>query len=112
MATNYIQPGDVLPLVAPYDVAAGAGMKIGSLFAVAQAAALSGAAVQGATTGVWQLKKTASQAWTVGEKVYWDDTNKECTDTASTHILIGVAVEAVGAGAGETLGKVRLGIVA
>lgn len=31
MATNYIQPGDVLTLAAPYAVASGAGMLVLSL---------------------------------------------------------------------------------
>lgn len=112
MATNFIQAGAVLSLLAPYDVAAGAGMLVGSLFAVAQKAALNGAAVEGATEGVWALAKAGSQAWTVGAKIYWDNTNKVCTNVATGNTLIGVAVAAVGSGAGETIGRVRLGIVA
>lgn len=105
---NFIQPGYVISVTAPYAVASGAGCLVGSLFGVATGAADNGAAVEIATTGVYDLKKVGSQAWTVGARVYWDDTNKECTTTASTNKLIGVAVAAVGSGAGETTGRVRL----
>ena len=59
-------------------------------------------------TGVYDLPKTASQAWTVGAKVYWDNTAKACTTTVGSNTLIGIAVLAVGGGAGETTGRVRL----
>lgn len=105
---NFIQPGDVLTLAAPYDVASGAGLLVGSLFGVASGAALSGANVEAVTRGVFDLAKAGSQAWTVGAKVYWDNSGKVCTTTSSGNTLIGVAVAAVGSGAGETIGRVRL----
>lgn len=105
---NYIQPGDVLTLAVPYDVASGDGMLVGSIFGVASTTAASGGVTEAAIVGVVDLKKVGSQAWTVGAPVYWDDTNKECTTTASGNAKIGVAVAAVGSGAGETLGRVRL----
>ncbi len=58
--------------------------------------------------GVFDINKVGSQAWTVGTKVYWDDTNKRCTTVATDNTLIGVAVEAVASGAGDTIGRVRL----
>lgn len=103
---NFIQPGDVLTVAAPANVASGAGVLVGSLFGVAAAAALSGAPVEIATRGVFDLPKVGSQAWTVGARVYWDGT--ACTTTASTNKLIGVAAAAVGSGAGETTGRVLL----
>jgi predicted RecA/RadA family phage recombinase len=105
---NYIQPGDRLAVIAPANVSSGAGVLVGSLFGVALATAISGAEVQIATEGVFDLVKAGSQAWTVGARIYWDDTAKACTTTASTNKLIGVAVAAVGSGAGETVGRVRL----
>ena len=59
-------------------------------------------------TGVFELTKIGSQAWTVGALVYWDDTNKRCTTVATANLLIGVAVAAVAGGAGNTTGRVRL----
>lgn len=105
---NFIQPGSTISLVAPYDVTSGAGLLVGSIFGVASGDALTGVDVEAVTVGVFDLTKTASQAWTVGEKIYWDDTNKEVTNVLTGNTLIGVAVLAVGGGATETIGRVRL----
>lgn len=105
---NFVQAGDTLTLTAPYAVSSGAGALVGSLFGVATGDVANGAEGEFKTTGVFDLTKVGSQAWTVGARVYWDDTAKACTTTASTNKLIGVAVAAVGSGAGETVGRVRL----
>ncbi len=105
---NYVQPGNTITLTAPYDVASGDGLLVGSIFGVAAGDAESGATVEAALTGVFDLTKVGSQAWAVGDKVYWDDTNKRCTTVATDNTLIGVAVEAVAGGAGDTVGRVRL----
>lgn len=103
---NFVQPGAVLTVPAPADVTSGAGVLVGSLFGVAGHSALSGASLDLHVEGVWDLPKTGSQAWTVGALIYW--TGTACTTTASTNKLIGAAVAAVGSGAGETVGRVRL----
>jgi predicted RecA/RadA family phage recombinase len=105
---NYIQPGHALTLVAPYDVVSGDGLLVGSIFGVASHDALSGAEVEAQLTGVLDLAKVASQAWTAGAKVYWDNTAKRATTVASGNTLIGVAVLAVGSGAEEVIGRTRL----
>lgn len=106
---NFIQDGDTLTVTAPYALAAsGLGCLVGSIFGVACSDALISAEVEIKTMGVFDLVKVGSQAWTVGARIYWDDTAKACTTTASTNKLIGVAVAAVGSGAGETTGRVRL----
>jgi predicted RecA/RadA family phage recombinase len=105
---NYIQPGHALTLIAPYDVVSGDGLLIGSIFGVASHDALSGAEVEAQLTGVLDLAKVASQAWTAGAKVYWDNTAKRATTVASGNTLIGVAVLAVGSGAEEVIGRARL----
>ncbi len=105
---NYVQPGNTLTLTAPYAVTSGDGLLVGSIFGVAAGDAASGATVEAALTGVFDLTKIGSQAWTVGAKIYWDDTNKRCTTVATDNTLIGVAVTAVAGGAGDTIGRVRL----
>ena len=105
---TYVQPGHVVTLLAPYDVASGDGLLVGSIFGVASGDALSGAEVETQLTGVVDLAKVASQAWTAGARVYWDNTAKRVTNVASGNTLIGVAVLAVGSGAEETIGRVRL----
>jgi predicted RecA/RadA family phage recombinase len=107
---NYVQDGDTLSLVAPYDVPAGGGMLVGALFAVALAAALSGAKVQGRTRGVLDLAKATGEAWTLGAKLYWDNTAKKVTTTAGGNTLIGVAAQAQASG--DAVGRIKLGIVA
>jgi predicted RecA/RadA family phage recombinase len=110
MAKNYVQPGDTLPLIAPYNVASGGGFLVGSLFSVALAAALAGAPVEGRNAGVWDLPKTAGQAFVQGAKVYWDDAAKTVTGVAAGNTLIGVATQA--AAGGDATARVKLGIVA
>jgi len=105
---NYVQPGNTITLTAPYDVASGDGLLVGSIFGVATGAAANGEAIEAALVGVFDLKKVGSQAWAVGDKIYWDNTAKETTKTTTSNTLIGVAIEAVGSGAGETIGRVRL----
>ena len=91
MATNYIQPGKVLDFDAPYDRTTGQGFQVGSIFAVALGTALSTVAIRGQIDGVWTLAKTSAQAWTVGQKIYWDNTNKRCDSASTVGMLIGVA---------------------
>ncbi|MCF1711036.1 DUF2190 family protein [Tabrizicola sp. J26] len=105
---NYVQPGNTITLTAPYAVTSGDGLLVGSIFGVAAGTAAIGEAVEAALTGVYDLKKVASQAWAAGDKVYWDNTAKEATRTTTSNTLIGVAVVAVAGGAGDTIGRVRL----
>lgn len=90
---NLIQKGKTLSLLAPYAVASGDGMLVGAIFAVATGAALIGAAVEGVTFGVFTLPKTSAQAWTVGQKVYWNDATKKCDTDGTVGQLIGAAAE-------------------
>ena len=106
---NYIQSGDVVTIPAPAAVSSGDVVIAGSLIGVAQSDAASGAAVAIATTGVFELAKTDSQAWTVGAPIYWDATPGEATTVSTDNTLIGVAVEAVASTAGLVLGKVKIG---
>lgn len=105
---NYIQPGDTLTVAAPYALTSGQGALVGTMFGVASTTVANGAEVELQTVGVFDLAKAASQAWTVGAAIYWDNTNRVCTTVTTSNTKIGVAVAAVGAGAGETIGRVRL----
>ncbi len=105
---TYVQPGNTITLSAPYDVTSGDGLLVGAIFGIASGDALTGSEVEVVTTGIFDLTKAASQAWAVGDKVYWDNTNRVATKTATANTLIGVAVLAVGGTASETTGRVRL----
>jgi predicted RecA/RadA family phage recombinase len=106
MASNFIQDGEILSLTAPYDVSSGDGFLVGSIFAVAKTMALSSASVEGATEGVWELAKATGTAWSVGDRIFWDDSAKKCTKTASGNTLIGVCTK--DAASGDATGYVNL----
>lgn len=108
VTATFIQPGEKLTLNAPYDRSAGQPAMVGSIFGVALQDVLSGVDGEFAVTGVWDLPKTDSQAWSVGDKIYWKASTKACTTVATDGPLIGVAVEALGSGSGITLGQVKL----
>lgn len=105
---NYIQLGDNITLPAPYAVASGGGALIGSIFGVASTDAANAEEISFVRVGVFTLPKPGSQAWTVGVKLYWDNTAKNVTTTSASNTLIGAAAAAVGSGAGETSGAVLL----
>ena len=103
---NYVQPGDVVSVVAPYALTGGQGALVGNLFGVAVASAASGATVQLLTEGVATLAKNSAEAWTVGLRLYWDNTAKVVTLTSTANTLIGCAM-AVAANPSAT-GVVRM----
>lgn len=103
---TFIQPGKVLTVTAPYDVASGDGAQVGSIFGIAAFTALSGAVVELMTVGVFTVDKTSAQAWAVGDLIYWDNSLKVATTVATGNKLIGVAT-AVAANPTAT-GEMRL----
>lgn len=105
---NYVQPGDNLTLPAPYDRLSGQGALIGAIFGVASNDVEAGDDGVFVVKGVFDLTKAASQAWTLGAKIYWDNAARVCTNVAAGNTLIGAALAAVAGGAGDTIGRVRL----
>lgn len=107
---NFVQPGSIVGILAPATVVAGQMCRVGQLAGVCVTDAASGAPVNIATEGVFDVTKTGSQAWTVGASIYGVGTTTLVATTATTtgNIFLGVAVAAVGSGAGETVGRIRL----
>lgn len=105
---NFKSKGNTLEFTASAAISSGDGVLIGAIFGVAAGDVANGEVGVANLTGTYNLNKTGTQAWTVGARVYWDDTNNECTTTATGNTLIGVAAAAVAGGAGDTLGDVRL----
>lgn len=105
---NYIQPGDVLELPAPYDVAAGGGAQIGDVFAVAVNPVANGALGQFRLSGVFDLPKTAAQTPAPGAVLYWDNSTKAVTTTASTNKKIGFHAATAAAGGSDPTIRVKL----
>lgn len=94
---NFIQPGKVVTVTAPYALTSGAGALVGSIFGVAEAPAASGASVNLRRTGVFTLPK-ATGAITQGAALYWDNTNYVVTTSASGNTKIGAALTAQASG--------------
>jgi predicted RecA/RadA family phage recombinase len=92
---TFIQPGDTLEFTAPAGgVTSGTGVKIGDLLVIALTTAAAGAKFQGRRTGVVEHAKLSAQAWTEGQQVNWDDTNKRFTTVTTGNFKAGVAAEA------------------
>jgi predicted RecA/RadA family phage recombinase len=103
---NFVQPGDTVALIAPYDVLSGNGLLVGSIFGVASFDALTGASVEAQLTGVFDLAKVSAQTWAPGAKIYWDNSAKLATTVSAGNTLIGSAIEA--ASNPSSAGRVRL----
>lgn len=108
---NYIQPGNTLTATAAAAVASGDVVVHGATIGVASAAAAIGEDYAYATVGVFDLPKTTSQAWTLGQALYWDAATGKVTSLFAGGLpLVGTA--AAGALSAATTGAVKLGPVA
>lgn len=96
MASNFIQPGKQITQTAPTGgVTTGVGVLIGRIYSIALATVAAAASFVGATSGVWSLAKTSAQAWVVGDKIYWDPTNKRADNVPTAGFRqIGLCTEA------------------
>jgi len=108
MATNFIQPGDVLDLTAPSGgVTAGVAVLIGSLVVVPTATVAQTLQFEGQITGVFTLAKATGATWSEGQVLYFDSSaGNFATAQSATARRAGVAVAA--AASGDTTGKLRL----
>jgi predicted RecA/RadA family phage recombinase len=92
---TFVQRGDVLDLVPGADVASGVGYLFGAaLFGVATNDVVSGATGAFITEGVVTIGKTSALAISVGDRLFWDATNKVVNKTSTAQECVGVAVEA------------------
>lgn len=94
---NYIQNGDTLTIPAPTAVLSGQPVIAGAIIGIASGNAASGAPVDVATSGVFELPKVAANAFTLGAPVYWNATDKLATSTATDNTKLGVAIAAAAA---------------
>lgn len=93
---NYIQPGESLAVAVPYagGVTAGQGVLVGALFGVAAVDGAQNAVIECQTTGVFDLAKEPALAITAGARVFWDNTNRRLTTTATGNFAVGIATQA------------------
>lgn len=105
---NFISDGDTLTITAGADVTSGSVVVVGAAIGIAASDIASGAEGTLVLEGVFDIPKAPSQAWALGAAVYWDGVNAQATTQAEDNALLGIAALAVGSGAGETTGRVRL----
>lgn len=91
---NYVQKGENLTIPAPYNVTSGGFLKSSLIMGVASGDALSGADVDVLTVGVHDLPKVSTDVFAVGAAVYWNDSSKLMSSTASGNSKFGVTTEA------------------
>ena len=95
---NEISSGDQVDLVAPSGgVTSGGLIKIGAFIGVPVTTALEGDTFTLKRKGEFDVTAEGAgsgQAWTAGDIVYWDDTNKRVTKTSSANTKCGIATAA------------------
>lgn len=105
---NFLDDGDTIPIASMPEAAdSGEFLIVGELMGVAVAAYDSGAAGTLKRSGVFWLPKTTSEAWTQGQKLFWNASTKKFTiDPAQKQVG---AIAWVAADSADTEGKVLLG---
>jgi predicted RecA/RadA family phage recombinase len=93
MAKNFVQEGKALNYTAGADINSGDFVLIGSIGGIAKTAIANGKVGAVHVTGIFNVAK-ATGAITQGAKLYWDNTNKVLTTTASGNTIVGVAAAA------------------
>ena len=92
MATNYIQPGEVMDYAAASAVSSGDVVQIGQRFGVALVDIAAGATGAVQVTGVFELPKDTTVSFSQGDLAYWDSAAGNVDDT-NTNPLIGYVFE-------------------
>ncbi len=92
---TYKQEGEVLTLTPGAAVASGIGYLFGAgLFGVATQDVAISTPGEFVVEGVVEIGKTSALAISVGDRLFWDSTNKVVNKTTSAQQVVGVAVSA------------------
>ncbi|ATQ67866.1 MULTISPECIES: DUF2190 family protein [Methylosinus] len=92
---NFVQLAEIVTVTAPSGgVASGDPVLIGALFGVASKSAAAGESVEIMTEGGFDLAKHAGDTFSVGDKVYFNASEKKLTSAAPSNPRIGVAMKA------------------
>lgn len=105
MATNFVQDGKRMTVTLGATLATGAGLLVGLTFGVVLSGGGSGDITELGIEGVWTLPKLSTDDVAQGVLLYWDDTNKRLTVTASGNTLVAKAWEAAGNGVTKVKAK-------
>ncbi len=108
MASNFIQPGDVLEFIAPTGgVVTGVGVLIQGMVVVPTATVAQTLPFQGKVTGGFTMAKAAGSAWAAGQTLYWDTANNNWV-VAQSATARRAGVAAAAALSADTSGVVKL----
>jgi predicted RecA/RadA family phage recombinase len=94
---NCIRPdARSIPMVVPYagGILSGQGMLVGAFFGVAAMDAAQNDTVECETRGEFELPKEPGQAVTAGARLFWDNTNRRLTTTATGNFQVAIATQA------------------
>ncbi|WP_135468534.1 DUF2190 family protein [Crenalkalicoccus roseus] len=93
-----------IPMLVPYadGILAGQGLLVGAFFGVAASDAAQNTLVECETRGEFEFPKEPALAITQGARVFWDNTNRRITTTASGNFQVGLCT-VTAAGADPTL---------
>ncbi|MCU8062536.1 DUF2190 family protein [Shewanella sp. SM55] len=88
---NYVQDGKTISFTPTAAVASGEAVLLATLLIVAIGAIAADTEGTGVTEGVFELPKKSTDAIAKGANVYWDNTAKNITTTATDNTLVGKA---------------------
>ncbi|MBS7790309.1 DUF2190 family protein [Roseococcus sp. SDR] len=96
MRNNRRPAGRSIPMIVPYagGILSGQGMLVGAFFGVAAMDAAQNATVECEVGGEFDLTKEPSLAITAGARVFWDNTNRRITTTATGNFQVGICTVA------------------
>jgi predicted RecA/RadA family phage recombinase len=97
---NCIRPdARSIPMVVPYSggILSGQGMLVGAFFGVAASDAAQNETVECETRGEFELPKEPGQAITAGARLFWDNTNRRLTTTATGNFQVAICTVAAAA---------------
>lgn len=103
---NYVQDGKTITHTPTVAVVSGGAVLITALLAVAVASVAANEPGEFTTEGVYELPKATADEITIGAKLYWDDSAKNFTTTATDNVQCGKAWAT--AANGDTLVAVKI----
>lgn len=104
---NFTAAGESISVLAPSGgLVSGSFYLVGALGGVCARSGAQGDSVALKRFGVFTLSKATGAAWTQGDQLYWDNTNKYFTKTSAGNTKWGLA--AADAASGDAAGSVAL----
>ena len=107
MKAVFYQDGERIDIVQSNDIESGDVVLIGELIGVQTNQIKKDENGSVAVSGVFKVVKKSADTFTAGQKVYWDNTLKQATSTASGNTLMGITVAQAGSSDSNVLVKIN-----